>query len=374
MNKITPVLAVLFFMLPSVSFAAGLTSQQSSSLIAVVQSSPGTPASAFVSLITSFSNITVNQATSLITVVQSSPGTPASAFVNLLTSFTVDTAVTQPATPATPATTQSTQSTQSTTTTQPIVTHLPPTGSPYPSSNLGYDLSFNTQNYPSDISFGFVVVGVTAGKAYVYNDRAHSEYSFAQFGPVRPTLYLNLNAPYGSTATSTNMSAPHACDTLFGAATTSASIGGTYPEPTVCASYNYGYNAAKGAYAYATGAGIPSSLWWLDIEEANSWSPNIAVNDAVIQGAIDYLNTQGIRVGIYSVPYMWNNIAGSTFVPRQTINGILVPIPNWFPIGISTQVGALNTCVTGNGFITGSPIWIIQYEADSTAVDQNIAC
>lgn len=91
MKKITATLAILFFILPSVSSAAALTQQQSTSLIAVVQSSPGTPASAFVSLITAFSNITVNQATSLITVVQAAPGVPANAFVNLLTSFTVDT-------------------------------------------------------------------------------------------------------------------------------------------------------------------------------------------------------------------------------------------------------------------------------------------
>jgi len=80
-----------------------LTQQQSTSLIAVVQSSPGTPASAFVSLITAFSNITTNQATSLITVVQSAPGVPANAFVNLLTSFTVDTPATQSTNTVTPA-------------------------------------------------------------------------------------------------------------------------------------------------------------------------------------------------------------------------------------------------------------------------------
>lgn len=90
MRKIIPTLAILFSILPSVSSAAALTQQQSTSLIAVVQSSPGTPASAFVSLITAFSNITTNQAASLITVVQAAPGVPANAFVNLLTSFTVD--------------------------------------------------------------------------------------------------------------------------------------------------------------------------------------------------------------------------------------------------------------------------------------------
>lgn len=246
-------------------------------------------------------------------------------------------------------------------------------GSPYASSNLGYDLSFNTRDYPQ-IPFGFVVVGVTAGKAYLYNERARSEYSFAQFGSTRPTLYLNLNAPYGSTATSTNMSAPHFCNALFGAATTSVSAGGTYLEPTVCASYNYGYNAAKGAYAYATGAGISAPLWWLDIEEANSWSSDTAVNDAVMQGAIDYLNSKNIRAGIYSVPFMWHNIAGDSFSPTQSLSGASDTTPTWFPIGIATQVRALNACLTGSFLIPGSPVWIIQYEANSTAVDQNIAC
>src|SRR3989344_3580098 len=99
MKNFAPTLAILFFILPSVSSAAALTQQQSTSLIAVVQSSPGTPASAFVSLITAFSNITINQAVSLIAVVQTAPSVPASAFVNLLISFTVDTAAAPAVTP-----------------------------------------------------------------------------------------------------------------------------------------------------------------------------------------------------------------------------------------------------------------------------------
>ncbi|MFZ3043517.1 MAG: hypothetical protein WA058_00165 [Minisyncoccia bacterium] len=361
---IKTLIIALFLAMPSMTLAAALTPQQAISLIAVVQSSPTTPASAFVSLITAFSNITVNQATSLITVVQSAPGVPANAFVDLLTSFTVDSVATQ--TPVDPPPVASS--------TPPVTYTRPDTsGSPYTSGSLGYDLSFNTLNYP-DISFGFVVVGVTAGKAYTYNERAHSEYSFAQFGSIRPTLYLNLNAPYGSSATSANMSTPHTCDVLFGAAATSASSGGTYPEPTACASYNYGYNTAKGAYAYATSVGVSSPFWWLDIEEANSWSPDVAVNDAVIQGAIDYLNSVSIRAGVYSVPYMWRDIAGNSFSPTQSLSGKSVTTPTWFPIGIATQVQALNACLTKSSLIPGNPIWVIQYVADSTAVDQNIAC
>lgn len=131
MKILTPALAILFFILPSISSAAALTTQQSTSLIAVVQSSPGTPASAFVNLITAFSNITVNQASSLIAVVQASPSTPATAFVNLLVSFTEDTPAVQTTTPATtvPAvTTPVAQDNQQPT--QPVTTQPPtPTNS-----------------------------------------------------------------------------------------------------------------------------------------------------------------------------------------------------------------------------------------------------
>lgn len=144
MKEIFTLVLALAFFIPSVSFAGGLTSQQAASLIGVVQSSPGTPASAFVSLITAFSNITVNQATSLITVVQAAPGVPANAFVDLLTSFTIDI----PTTPAsTPASTQAVTPpmTQSTTPTiVPTATTQPTT----PSTQTTTDLS----QIPKEIS------------------------------------------------------------------------------------------------------------------------------------------------------------------------------------------------------------------------------
>ncbi len=248
--------------------------------------------------------------------------------------------------------------------------HVSAAGSLYRASAIGYDLSFNTVAYPV-IPFGFGVVGVTGGKAFVHNVRAASEYSWAKLSSeTGPTVYMNLNAPYGS-AVAGHISSPKECPP--DALNTHSSIS-TSTEPTVCDGYNYGYNAAEDAYAYAKSSGIISPLWWLDIEEANSWSDTSAVNDATIQGAIDYLNTKGIRIGIYSVPFMWQDIAGSDFIPSQTIGGRTVSTPNWFPVGIMNETDALNTCVTGTGFISDSPIWIVQYEASPTAVDQNVAC
>lgn len=239
----------------------------------------------------------------------------------------------------------------------------------YGSSSIGYDLSYATSAYPA-VGFGFAVVGVTHGKAFTENSyRFATEFSWAKFGSAAaPTFYMNLNAPYGSTVIG-HTAAPRECPP---SATTSSSA--TALEPSACEGYNYGYNAAQAAYRYAASAGAFSSLWWLDIEEANSWSATTSVNDATIQGAIDYLNQQHIRVGIYSVPSMWRNIAGSGFVPTQTIDGRAVSIPNWMPVGITNLVGASNDCVLDTGFIAGSPIWIVQYEESSTAIDQNYAC
>lgn len=121
------VLSLGILISPTFTQAVGLTTGQANSLIAVVQSAPGVPASAFVNLITSFSNITTNQATSLIAVVQSAPGAPASAFVNLLISFTSDT-TTQVATPATnQAVTPTTQPTTTTATTPTLTFTANPT-------------------------------------------------------------------------------------------------------------------------------------------------------------------------------------------------------------------------------------------------------
>jgi hypothetical protein len=242
--------------------------------------------------------------------------------------------------------------------------HVPVGTSVYRSSNLGFDYSYNAPLFPPT-NFGFGLVGVTGGKSFTENSRISQEVTWAKFGGgAAPTLYMNLNAPYG-TAVAGHVSSPESCPT-----TTTDAAG----DPTACAGYNFGYNDAAYALAYAKANGASSAIWWLDIEEANSWSPDTSVNDQVIQGAIDYLNSQGIRVGIYSMQYMWNDIAGTTFVPTQTVNGQKEPLPNWIPIGISDQIGAADYCSVGAPLFAGSPIWLVQYEANSTAVDQNFSC
>lgn len=54
------------------------------------------------------------------------------------------------------------------------------------------------------------------------------------------------------------------------------------------AAHNYGWFAAKSAFEYAASqsslAAATSADWWLDVETANSWSTDTAMNVVDIQG------------------------------------------------------------------------------------------
>lgn len=91
-NKLFTIVFSLLI-IPHAVLASPLSDPQARSLIAVVQSSPETPASAFTDLITAFSKITVKQAESLIAVVQAAPGVAPDAFVSMLIAFTEDTQI-----------------------------------------------------------------------------------------------------------------------------------------------------------------------------------------------------------------------------------------------------------------------------------------
>jgi hypothetical protein len=94
-----------------------------------------------------------------------------------------------------------------------------------------------------------------------------------------------------------------------------------------CIAYNYGYNGAVSALAYASKQGVSAREWWLDIENdslsyndysdfgaGDYWSHSTALNDRTISGALNALHRAGIVVGIYSTSVQYPVIAGN-FVP-----------------------------------------------------------
>ena len=214
----------------------------------------------------------------------------------------------------------------------------------YTPGSYGYDISYVTQSpYPSG-PYSFGIVGVTGGRAFSYNASLDSEYKSvaATVGSAQVSLYMNLNYPVGSTASNGNTGPKGKCSA----------------SDKACIAYNYGYNAAQDAYIYATNQGASASVWWLDIETANSWSPKTSLNDLVIQGAIDYLSSKSITVGIYSTASMWKSIAGTGYNPG---------LANWVP-GASSQSALPDYCSKAVPFGGGS-VTLVQYGGGSYDVD-----
>jgi hypothetical protein len=223
----------------------------------------------------------------------------------------------------------------------------------FTAGQTGYDISFpqgNISSLPS--TYDFLVIGVTDGRAYTDNPYLASQKSLAYAYGKPLSLYMNLNAPIGSTVNG-NTSTPKACA----------------KNDKVCQAYNYGYNAAAHSYSYALGNGATSSMWWLDIEKGNSWSATKAINDATIQGATDSLNATGAIVGIYSTQSMWNTIAGSSFVLAQTTTDVT---PNWIA-ATASLTDAQNACSQTSRIITAKgQAWLTQYVIGG--LDHDYAC
>ena len=208
--------------------------------------------------------------------------------------------------------------------------------SPY--SGSGFDISYPQCSGYSAIGGGFGIAGVNGGRPFTDNACFDPQYTHASSGSRPVSLYMNLKAPVGKT----------------GPIYTGYPL--TCGKDKRCQAHNYGWNAAD--YAYRAALPYTASVWWLDIETANSWSGQTAINVATIQGAVDYFRQQpglGVQsVGIYSTASMWKSITGG-YVDTSW--------PVWVPGSSSASCGV--------GF-TGGSIWLVQ--TASGASNGDLAC
>jgi hypothetical protein len=213
---------------------------------------------------------------------------------------------------------------------------------PYLPGSTGYDISW--PQCPTSVPappFAFDVVGVNDGRALTHNPCLSAQQQWGRGGFI--SLYINLNAP-----------PPNDPAALSGPA-------GTCGSDTGCLAYNYGFNAARDAYDYATSQGAAAGVWWIDVETANTWDTNQFNNGRTIQGALDALATTGALAGIYSTPHQFGQIAGS-YSPG---------VPNWVATG-SDFPTAVAFCDPSHAF-GGGRIFLTQY-GDSTGFDRDYAC
>jgi hypothetical protein len=176
-------------------------------------------------------------------------------------------------------------------------------GSPYPTSQNGVDLSWPNCStaVPSGTPFG--IVGVSGGLAY---DAGNSCLSSEAKKFSHLSLYANTGLYIDSSTPTSNYSKAYAAGNCA-----------TAPNPAVCGAYNYGLLSGKQIATYSVAQGVSSPQWWLDIETSNTWNSNTSLNQQSLQGAYDGIHNilPSVTIGAYSTASQWTQITGSSFKP-----------------------------------------------------------
>ncbi|HET9091021.1 MAG TPA: hypothetical protein VFN50_01340 [Acidimicrobiales bacterium] len=154
------------------------------------------------------------------------------------------------------------------------------------------------------------VVGVDGWAIGSYNSCLRAEVAWAARASAHYQLYMFINSP--ASATDGGQSGP---DGLCSAKTGSAR--------QHCIAYNYGYNAATRAVAYAASRGAHAQMWWLDVENASCargewsrpgsgewWSCDHWLNAVTINGAMAGLRSRHLTGGVYGTSLQWGAITG----------------------------------------------------------------
>lgn len=120
---------------------------------------------------------------------------------------------------------------------EPMIAYsAPPPGRLLPPGATGYDVSWpNCEGPLPALPYQLAIVGVTGGRAFYQNRCLASQFAWARAAATAPSLYMNLNAPIGRAAGRGDIGPAGDCRIV----------------ELPCRSYNFGFNAALHAVAYA---------------------------------------------------------------------------------------------------------------------------
>jgi hypothetical protein len=230
-----------------------------------------------------------------------------------------------------------------------------------PASPYGNDISYpQCPTGAEPVGPAFAIVGVTGGRPFSPNPCLPRQFVWALTSTSTSqsdvAFYMNTANPGPDTSPNwpaAGSSAPHQCDGSWSAD---------------CA-YDYGWLTAHDAYNRALGvAGSPMAAqvpWWLDVEAANSWSSDSAVNAADLQGAIAFLRSQNVSaIGIYSTSTDWEALIG----PPAATGALFGELLNWRPGAANPQDAAAWCSRT----VTGGRVKFVQFP--SGGFDTDLAC
>lgn len=126
---------------------------------------------------------------------------------------------------------------------------------------------------------------------------------------------------------------------------------------------NIGYQQALYNIRSMRLTGLETPIVWLDVEPVAlfDWSDDPVANAAVVEGSRRGYEDAGYRVGVYSTPYLWEQIVGD----------LALGVPEWRAAGQTSRAEALERCGEEWSIQGGEPVMGQWVEADR---DQNVTC
>jgi hypothetical protein len=201
----------------------------------------------------------------------------------------------------------------------------------------GYGLPMPSTSAP------FVVVGLTAGRAFTANPCLASQVAWARRTGVPSSAYLVATYPTR-------------------AEVRAWSWGPRRPSTLRDRVYNVGVAQGRAALRVLARSGLRARSVWVDVEQnrRRPWSANPDLNVALIQGVVAAVRGGGYRPGLYTNASSWSQYA----------DGARLGLAEWRTVGPRSRAVAERACAARP--LNGGPVLLVQYW--TSTVDSDIAC
>ncbi|QYJ05235.1 hypothetical protein KUV85_06020 [Nocardioides panacisoli] len=191
----------------------------------------------------------------------------------------------------------------------------------------------------------YVVIGLTNGPGFTPNPCLADQVDWVAERGLLVSAYSVLSYPTDQQLAEYGATGPHDSDDRLGRLR------------------NVGHQQAAYNLATMQRAGLQTPIVWLDVEPVRDWewSADKVANAAVVEGAARAYREEGYEIGVYSTPYMWDEIVG----------GFELGVPEWRAAGQTSRAEAASRC--GEDWsIQGGRAVFGQWVADRR--DHNITC
>jgi hypothetical protein len=201
----------------------------------------------------------------------------------------------------------------------------------------GYGLPMPSASAP------FVVVGLTAGRAFTANPCVASQAAWARRTRVPTSAYLVATYPTR-------------------AEVRAWSSGPRRPSTLRDRVYNVGVAQGRAALRVLARSGLRTHSVWVDVERnrRRPWSANPDMNVALIQGVVAAIRAAGYRPGLYTNASSW----------AVYTDDVRLGLPEWRTVGPRSRALAEQACAARP--LNGGTVLLVQYW--TSTVDSDVAC